>query len=120
MKTLRPNSQHERGAGTVLALALVAVVIALLLGPLLLAEAGVMASRAASAADLAALAAADAARGLSSGEPCSVAAEVAGKQDAKITSCTVTGGDVVDVETELAHPFQWGVATGRARAGPPP
>ncbi|WP_024817966.1 Rv3654c family TadE-like protein [Arthrobacter sp. 31Y] len=120
MTTLQPNVQDERGAGTVLALALGAVVMALILGLLLLAQAAVMASRAASAADLAALAAADSARGLTSGEPCAVAAGVAGKHDAKITSCTVAGGDVVEVETELAHPFQWGVATGRARAGPPP
>ncbi|KUM36608.1 hypothetical protein AR689_15310 [Arthrobacter sp. EpRS71] len=103
-----------------LALALGAVVMALLMGLLILAQAGVMASRAASAADLAALAAADSARGLTSGEPCAVAAEVAGKHDAKITSCTVAGGDEVEVETELSRPFQWGVATGRARAGPPP
>ncbi|ABM09938.1 hypothetical protein AAur_3342 [Paenarthrobacter aurescens TC1] len=92
----------------------------LLLGLLLLAQAGVMASRAASAADLAALAGADAARGLTSGEPCAVAAGVAGKHDAKLTSCAVAGGDVVEVGTELAHPFQWGVATGHSRAGPPP
>lgn len=119
VKNLWPNTEHEGGAGTVLALALGAVVMLLLLGLLLLAQAGVMASRAASAADLAALAAADAARGLTSGEPCAVAASVAGKHDAKITSCSVAGG-VVEVGTELAHPFQWGVATGRARAGPPP
>ncbi|WP_026546539.1 Rv3654c family TadE-like protein [Paenarthrobacter nicotinovorans] len=110
----------ERGAGTVLALVLGAVVIALLFGVLFLAQAGVLASRAASAADLAALAGADAARGLTSGEPCSVASDVAGRQEAKIVSCTVTGGTVVDVATELDHPFGWGVATGRARAGPPP
>ncbi|UKA49106.1 hypothetical protein LFT48_16925 [Arthrobacter sp. FW305-123] len=120
MKWVRPENQHECGAGTVLGLALGAVVTALLLGLLLLAQAGVMASRAASAADLAALAAADAARGLTPGDPCAVASEVAGKHAAKITSCTVVGGDVVEVGTELAQPFQWGVATGRARAGPPP
>ncbi|MBT2585470.1 Rv3654c family TadE-like protein [Arthrobacter sp. ISL-95] len=120
MKTPSPDTQHERGAGTVLGLALGGVVMALLLGLLLLAQAGVTASRAASAADLAALAAADAARGLTSGEPCAVAADVASKHNAKITFCTVAGGDVVEVGTELAHPFQWGVAAGRARAGPPP
>ncbi len=120
MKKVLVNTQSECGAGTVLALGLGAVVMALLLGLLLLAQAGVMASRAASAADLAALAAADAARGLASGEPCAVAADVSAKQDAKLTSCTVAAGNVVEVGTELAHPFRWGVATGRARAGPPP
>ncbi|MET4540370.1 secretion/DNA translocation related TadE-like protein [Arthrobacter bambusae] len=110
----------ERGAGTVLALTLGAVVMALLVGVLVLAQAAVMASRATSSADLAALAAADAARGLTSGEPCAVASEVAARHDATVTSCAVTGGNVADVATELAHPFDWGVATGRARAGPPP
>ncbi|WP_369745052.1 Rv3654c family TadE-like protein [Paenarthrobacter sp. AMU7] len=115
-----PVVPPERGAGTVLALTLGAVVMALLVGVLVLAQAGVMASRAASAADLSALAAADAARGLTSGEPCAVASEVAARHDATVTSCTVTGGNVADVATELAHPFDWGVARGRARAGPPP
>ncbi|MFK0039552.1 Rv3654c family TadE-like protein [Paenarthrobacter sp. NPDC090517] len=114
------NTKSERGGGTVLALGLGAVVMAMLLGLLFLAQAGVMASRAASAADLAALAAADAARGLASGEPCAVAADVAAKHDVRLTSCTVVGGNVVEVGTELAKPFRWGVAMGRARAGPPP
>ncbi|MET3369020.1 UNVERIFIED_CONTAM: secretion/DNA translocation related TadE-like protein [Jeotgalibacillus campisalis] len=120
MKNVFVKAQRERGAGTVLTLGLGAVVITMLLGLLFLAQAGVMASRAASAADLAALAAADTARGLASGEPCAVAADVAAKHDAKLTSCTVAGGNVVEVGTELARPFRWGVATGRARAGPPP
>ncbi|MFC8041131.1 Rv3654c family TadE-like protein [Paenarthrobacter sp. NPDC057355] len=109
----------ERGSGSVLALALGTVVTALLLSVLLLAQAGVMASRAASAADLAALAGADAARGLTSGEPCAVAAEVVRHHNAILSSCVVAGGEVVEVVTELAYPFRWGVATGRARAGPP-
>ena len=120
MKKVLVNTRSERGAGTVLALGLGAVVMAMLLGLLFLAQAGVMASRAASAADLAALAAADAARGLASGEPCAVAADVAAKHDAKLAACSVAGGNVVEVRTELARPFQWGIATGRARAGPPP
>lgn len=120
VKRVLVNIQPERGAGTVLALGLGAVVMAMLLGLLFLAQAGVMASRAASAADLAALAAADAARGLASGEPCAVAADVAEKHDTRLTSCTVAGGNVVEVATEVANAFRWGVATGRARAGPPP
>lgn len=112
--------QSDRGAGTVLALALGAVVMALLAGLLLLVQASVTASRAATAADLAALAAADAERGLASGEPCAVAGDVAGRHEARLTSCKVLGGDEVEVTTELAYPFAWGAATGRARAGPPP
>ncbi|MGF6833577.1 secretion/DNA translocation related TadE-like protein [Paenarthrobacter sp. TE4293] len=114
------HSHHERGAGTVLALTLSAVVMALLVCLLLLAQAAVLASQAASAADLAALAAADAARGLTSGDPCTVASDVAVHHGATVTSCTVTEGAVVEVATGMVHPFDWGVATGRARAGPPP
>lgn len=114
------DSHSDRGAGTVLALALGAVVMVLLAGLLLLAQAGVMASRAATAADLAALAAADAQRGLASGEPCAVAGDVAGRHEARLASCKVLGGDEVEVVTELAYPIAWGTATGRARAGPPP
>ncbi|WP_347108363.1 Rv3654c family TadE-like protein [Paenarthrobacter sp. S56] len=110
----------ERGSGTVLALALVAVVGVLLVALMLLAQAGVMASRAASASDLAALAGADAARGLTTGEPCAVAAQVAEHHEAHLTSCAVKQGGVVDVSAELSGPFQYGTATGRSRAGPPP
>ncbi|KIS26386.1 hypothetical protein TV39_17000 [Arthrobacter sp. SPG23] len=87
---------------------------------LLLAQSAVMASRAASAADLAALAAADALRGISQGVPCSVAADVAGRQGAKITSCSEGGNDTVEVRTELLNRSMVGAATGHARAGPPP
>jgi len=120
MRNRTINVDSERGSGTVLALALGAVVIALLLGLLLLAQAGVMASRAASAADLAALAGADAARGLTSGEPCAVAESVVGQHHVTLASCVVTGGEIVEVVTELAYPFNVGVASGHARAGPPP
>jgi secretion/DNA translocation related TadE-like protein len=87
---------------------------------LLLAQSAVMASRAAAAADLAALAAADALRGISLGVPCSVAADVAGRQGAKIISCTEGGGETVEVRTELLNRSMLGAATGHARAGPPP
>ncbi|MGO4246674.1 Rv3654c family TadE-like protein [Paenarthrobacter sp. RAF54_2] len=120
LKGLPVASHPELGSGTVLALSLGFAVLALLGGLLLLAQAGVMASRAASAADLAALAAADAARGIASGEPCAVAASVAGQQGATLTACDVVGGDVVELATELEQPFLFGTATGRARAGPPP
>jgi secretion/DNA translocation related TadE-like protein len=112
--------RDERGSGTILSLGLVAVLGVLLASLLLLAQAGVMASRAATAADLSALAAADAARGLTSGRPCSVAATVAAEHGARVTDCGTTGGGIVEVGTELLQPFLFGPATGRARAGPPP
>ena len=87
---------------------------------LLLAQSAVMASRAAAAADLAALAAADALRGISQGVPCTGAADVAGRHGAKITSCTDGGRDTVVVRTELLNRSIFGAAAGHARAGPPP
>lgn len=109
----------ERGSGTVLALALVFVLLVAGAAVGLVAQAGVLASRAAAAADLAALAAADAARGLAPGEPCAVAAEVAARNDARISSCSIEGGDTVQVGTELFTRSPFGTATGLARAGPP-
>jgi len=110
----------ERGSGTVLAAGLGLVVITAMVMLLLLAQAAVMASRAAAAADLAALAAADALRGVSAGEPCPVAAAVAARHDARLVSCVEGGDQSVEVRTELAAGAVLGVASGHARAGPPP
>lgn len=87
---------------------------------LLLAQASAAASKAAAAADLAALAAADALRGVSTGEPCLMAAAVAARHKATLVSCTAGGDQSVEVSTELSAGPLLGVATGRARAGPPP
>ncbi|MFC9350262.1 Rv3654c family TadE-like protein [Arthrobacter sp. NPDC057013] len=112
--------ESERGSGTVLAAALGMVVVMVMSLLLLLAQASAAASRAAAAADLAALAAADALRGVSAGEPCAVAAAVAARHQATLISCTAGGDQSVEVSTELAAGPFLGVATGRARAGPPP
>jgi secretion/DNA translocation related TadE-like protein len=110
----------ERGSGTVLAAGLGLLVISLLVAALLLAQAGVHAQRAAAAADLAALAGADAARGLRPGDPCTVAAETARRNNASLTSCVLVGGGIVEVRTQLLQGSYLGSATGRSRAGPPP
>jgi secretion/DNA translocation related TadE-like protein len=110
----------ELGAGTVLALGLALVLLLAMTAVVSLGQAAVMASKAATAADLAALAAADAARGLTAGEPCVVAADVAGRHDARLVDCTVESGDTVQVRTELRFRTVFGAASGRARAGPPP
>ncbi|XAS66823.1 Rv3654c family TadE-like protein [Micrococcaceae bacterium Sec5.7] len=110
----------ERGSGTVLAAGLAMVVMIAMAMLLLLAQSAVMASRAATAADLAALAGADAAREVTTGEPCAVAAEVAARHDARLLSCNEGGGQTVEVRTELTARTMLGAATGRARAGPPP
>jgi secretion/DNA translocation related TadE-like protein len=110
----------ERGSGTVLAAGLALVVMMAMALMLLLAQSATMASRAAAAADLAALAAADALRGLTSGEPCTVAAEVAGRHAAALVSCSEGAGQTIEVRTELLSRTVLGVASGQARAGPPP
>lgn len=111
---------RERGSGTVLAAGLALVVITAMAVMLLLAQAAVLAGRAATAADLAALAGADALRGITTGDPCTVAADVAARHDATVLSCSEGSGQTVEVLAELGERPLLGAATGRARAGPPP
>jgi len=115
----RPH-RPDRGSGTVLALALGLVLLMAAVMIALLGQAATMASRAAAAADLAALAAADAARGITSGEPCTVAGEVARRYQARVLSCSEGSGETVQVRTQLDAGTMFGAATGLARAGPPP
>ncbi|GAB2737252.1 Rv3654c family TadE-like protein [Arthrobacter bambusae] len=110
----------EHGSGTVLAVALGLVVMICLAAGLTLSQAMAMAHRAASAADLAALAGADAARGLTAGDPCVVASETAARHGASLSACTVGGDGIVEIRTELDRAAVFGTATGRSRAGPPP
>ena len=112
--------ESERGSGTVLAAGLGMVVVMVMSLLRLLGQASAAASKAAAAADLAALAAADALRGVSAGEPCLVAAAVAARHKATVVSCTARGDQSVEVRTELPAGPLLGLATGRARAGPPP
>lgn len=114
------RDHSERGSGTVLAAGLGLVVVMMMALMLLLAQSAVMASRASAAADLAALAAADTVRGLRSGEPCAVAAEVAGRHSATVVGCAEGAGQTVEIRTELLARTFLGVASGQARAGPPP
>ncbi len=109
----------ELGAGSVLALGLGMVLLLAMTAVILLGQAAVAASKAATAADLAALAAADAKRGLSAGEPCAVAAEVAGRHGARLAGCLVEAGDIVQVRTEVRSGTVFGPGAGLARAGPP-
>lgn len=111
----------EDGSGTVLALTIIAallvvtVVIAGLIGV-------VSANRKASAAaDLSALAAADAYRGLTEGDPCAVAADLAERHGARLESCTFPDRPET-VEVTVAVPVAGpmgvlGPARARARAG---
>ncbi len=112
----------ERGAGTVLMAGMATVLLMLLAALLLIVQAAVGASRAATAADLAALAGADAARELIPGQPCRVAADVAIRHHCVLVSCIIEGADqdIVEITTSIDLPGPWGDAEGHARAGPPP
>ena len=115
------DEYSEEGSGTVLALTIIAallvltVVIAGLIGV-------VSANRRASAvADLSALAAADAYRGLTEGDPCAVAADLAERHGAQLESCTFPDRPET-VEVTVAVPVAGpmgilGPARVRARAG---
>lgn len=115
------EEQPEEGSGTVLALTIIAallvltVVIAGLIG---VASAN---RRASAAADLSALAAADAYRGLTEGNPCAVAADLAERHGAHLESCTFPDRPET-VEVTVAVPVAGpmgvlGPARVRARAG---
>lgn len=114
------TDHRERGSGTVLAAGLAMVVLVAAAVVMLLTQSAVHASRAASAADLAALAGADALRGITAGQPCAVAREVALRHAATVLSCVEGAGNTLEVRTELLDRTVLGAATGRSRAGPPP
>lgn len=116
------HDHHDKGAGTVMMAGIACAILLLLAMLVILVQATVGASRASTAADLSALAAADAARGLTQGEPCAVAGEVASRHDVELESCRQIGaqGHIVDVTTSVQISSLLGAASGRARAGPPP
>ncbi|WP_353988515.1 Rv3654c family TadE-like protein [Ruicaihuangia caeni] len=83
--------RDEHGAGSVLAVAFVAVLVGILslLGPL--ASAYAAKHRAGHAADAAALAAADVARGIAPGHPCETAAALAAAHGGALSGCLQEG-----------------------------
>jgi secretion/DNA translocation related TadE-like protein len=105
----------DAGAGTVLAIALVAA-LAVVASAVVGLGAGLAArQRVIAAADAAALAAADAASGAAPGEPCPVAARVAAADGARLQSC-VADGLVLTVQVgATVHGIP---LTARATAGP--
>lgn len=112
-------NRDEAGAGTVLTAGLALSMLLLLAVVLGLGQAAVAAAKAAKAADLAALSAADAYRGLAPGDPCDAAADVAARNGAVLTACSLGGDLSVLVKVSVGSPLPW-PATGLARAGPPP
>ncbi|GAA1174073.1 Rv3654c family TadE-like protein [Nesterenkonia xinjiangensis] len=123
--------REERGSGTVLVLAMIAALVMLIGVVHVLGTAAVAAAQAARGADLAALAGADAARGLTPGDPCTVAEAVAERNVTRLDSCQVTGRDGTEVFVSVSvgvpvlpaslsgeHRGPWEAAR-TARAGPP-
>ena len=111
----------EEGSGTVLALAIIAALLVLTV--VIAGLIGVVSAnrRASAAADLSALAAADAYRGLTEGDPCAVAANLAERHGAHLESCTFPNRPET-VEVTVAVPVAGpmgvlGPARVRARAG---
>lgn len=114
------RADAERGAGTVLSLGLALVVVLGVAACMLVALGFAAAARASLAADLAALMAADAERGLRPGKACVVAEEVARLNAAELAACEVESpAEIVRIVVRVAAPPPLGAAEGRARAGPP-
>lgn len=115
-----PVWRGESGSGTVISLGLCLLLIMACAAVLLIGQALAASARAAAAADLAALAAADAERGLRSGTACDAGRAVAELNGASLVGCEVElPGSTVRVIVEVATGAPWGPASGRARAGPP-
>ena len=120
-KATSENQRPEEGSGTVLALTIIAalLVVTVVIAGLI----GVVSAnrRASAAADLSALAAADAYRGLTEGDPCAVAADLAARHGAQLESCTFPDRPEtveVTVAVPVAGPMgMLGPARVRARAG---
>ncbi|WP_127128156.1 Rv3654c family TadE-like protein [Georgenia sp. SYP-B2076] len=118
----REGVRSDRGAGTVLVLGLVAVLITLTIAVAGLAQAVHARATAQTAADLAALAAATALHrvGGPASDPCTLAGQVVTANDAEPAGCTVTGA-VVEVGARvriLGRVDGVLVARATARAGP--
>lgn len=97
----------QRGAGTVVALGLVAAIVGTTLVMFNVSNRVIQQARVNALADIAAVAAADALRGLVAGYPCEVARELA-----PVTSCVIIENDVLlEVASEGLK--------ARARAGEP-
>ena len=116
-----PGSESDAGAGTVLMLGVALAAITLAVAAALLSGAVVGGARAGTAANLAALAGADALRGLRAGDSCAVAAAVAARNQAEVVRCVPepqAGILTVTVHTDV--PLLPWPASADARAGPPP
>jgi len=108
--------RDERGAGTVLALALIMAVVTVGMSGAGLAAALTTRQRVIGAADLAALAAADAASGAIGGVPCEVATAVAAANRTHLTACEA---ESLVVSVTVIGSFAGIPVEASSRAGPP-
>lgn len=114
------SGRADRGSATVLLLAVVVVALVLALAVVALSRAATARGTAQGAADLAAIAGAEAAL-LGSGDPCGRATQVARVNGGAVTRCAVAAGGFVEVEVAVAvEPWpRWRTtASASARAGP--
>lgn len=111
-------SRNDRGAGTVLVLGAVAVLLSVTLGGLLVARAVVASHQARLASDLSALAGASRlSRAGSDDQACAQARRVARDNGALLIDCRATGLEL-EVSVAVAAPPWPDPAVARARAGP--
>ena len=115
-RVVRAAAAEERGSATVLALAIVSAVVALAAGFVSVLAATVASQSAANAADASAMAAADAVSGVVAADPCTLAAETAERNGARLRSCEIDG-PVATVSVSVGGGALG--ATAAARAGPP-
>ena len=113
---MRSALRDERGAGVVLALAIVGVVVLLATAMVGLGAVLAVRQRVIGAADAAAVAAADVAIGIAPGDPCTVAAHVAAAGGARVQRCALDG---LVVTVTVAGSAAGIPISALARAGPP-
>lgn len=117
MGTTNPPSRGERGAATVYAVMLIAVLTVSALALTVLAGVFAVRRQMESAADLAALAGAQAQQ--HGRDPCAAAEEIAVRNAAELTSCAVVGDDVRLTVAHRGDGLLGRFAVpARARAGP--
>ena len=113
----RDGARDEYGSASILVVALAGAMVAILAATLTVGAVHLAKRRAGAVADLAALAAADAAVGRIAGDPCERAALVAEANDAGLEDCAMEGLEAT-VTVGVSVPGGWRAEV-RARAGPP-
>ncbi|GAA1346988.1 Rv3654c family TadE-like protein [Falsarthrobacter nasiphocae] len=112
------DGDPDEGSGTVAVIGVLLVAVGLITGASGVVAARVAALEAQTAAELGALAAADAQRGLAGGEPCAVARRVVEANGARLAGCAETGEDMAVTAEAGGEGLAW-PAQHRAQAGPP-